>query len=533
MEWKNPDGSLTNGVVIEDGSGNKITSFIGSANLPSLASTGAGTAAREVITDPASGAAALVTAFHNSDNQAISGTSYGLMTGGVAQLVNASGNLDRQRETGFDGLPATGIAAGSQQMAGPPLNATLAQAVTLSASAQTVTLNAVAFVNRGVTSTFQVGSSLQIDSGANQEIVFVTAVNSAAKTIAAVFTKNHSSGAAVLGFAYNQARDATIPDGSTPSGIAASAAYFFNAPAQTVEMERSAAGELDGASGTGTAVAAEYEWNGGGPLAYGGAVSGLAFDRARNLQAKGAGASTLNGAVAAGATSLTVNAVAGLQPGQQIRIDRGQGVEESAYVVQAYTPGSLTVALQSALANAHGSAATVEWDVFASAGPGLNGFTPAGIGIEEEALYDPVSGKYYIERAATQDNCPPQNVVLESLGLWNGTGMDRLPGSAALGAKVQMAGQPVGSGAFATALASVGTSATQIVAARAGAIGTGRIAVMLYNNGSQAVFIGGSGVTSATGLPLGPGGSLTLNTTAAVYGVTASGTVNVGALETY
>ena len=29
MQWKNPDGSITEGVVIEDGDGNKITSFSG------------------------------------------------------------------------------------------------------------------------------------------------------------------------------------------------------------------------------------------------------------------------------------------------------------------------------------------------------------------------------------------------------------------------------------------------------------------------------------------------------------------------
>ena len=79
-----------------------------------------------------------------------------------------------------------------------------------------------------------------------------------------------------------------------------------------------------------------------------------------------------------------------------------------------------------ALANAHSNGAVVAWDIFASAGPGLNGFTPAGIGIEEEALYDPVSAKYYIERAATQDGCAPQNVVIESCGLWNGSSIDRL-----------------------------------------------------------------------------------------------------------
>ena len=29
MQWKNSDGSITTGVVVEDGAGNKITSFSG------------------------------------------------------------------------------------------------------------------------------------------------------------------------------------------------------------------------------------------------------------------------------------------------------------------------------------------------------------------------------------------------------------------------------------------------------------------------------------------------------------------------
>ena len=572
MEWKNPDGSLTNGVVIEDGAGNKITSFGGGSGgrsnssigatgaavptsasavgfqnasgnlvipnssaglpisdsgaaitgaampagglgmtgwlsaswsrlgaivsaLPSLVSTGAGNAARSVIADPTSGAAALVTPFHNADNQTIGGTSCGVMTGGVAQLVNAQGNLDRQRETGFDGVPASGVAAGAQQLAGPPLFTTVASgAITASGSPQQITLAAVSFTSRGVTSILQVGSELLVGAGlATQEIVYVSAINTATKQITAIFSQNHAANVAVLSFAYNQARDATISDGATPAGIAASAAYFFNATSQTVEMERSAAGELDGASGIGTAVAAEYEWNGGGPLTSAGTPSGLQYDRARNLQGKGAGGSTLNGVTSVGASSIALNAVGGLLAGQQLRLDRGLGTEESAYVSQSYTAGSLTVALQSTLAQPHGNAATVEWDIFASAGPGLNGFTPAGIGIEEEALYDPVSGKYYIERAATQDACAPQNVVLEAPGLWNGgsidrarevigdgqtatgiaavakmlwngTTYDRAPGSASLGAKVQINNSStvgdsvVTGGATAAAVVTGGTS---------------------------------------------------------------------------
>ena len=75
---------------------------------------------------------------------------------------------------------------------------------------------------------------------------------------------------------------------------------------------------------------------------------------------------------------------------------------------------------------------------FRALGPQLNGFLPFGVGIEEEALYDPVSGKYYVERAATQDGMPPQNIVVELLGMWNGTGMDRATGATARGLDVNV-----------------------------------------------------------------------------------------------
>lgn len=40
---------------------------------------------------------ATVAAFHSADNTAPGGTAFGLMTGGVEQLLNQAGNLDRQR----------------------------------------------------------------------------------------------------------------------------------------------------------------------------------------------------------------------------------------------------------------------------------------------------------------------------------------------------------------------------------------------------------------------------------------------------
>lgn len=84
---------------------------IGGAAGASLVTTASGTAARQVLVDPITGNASLVQAFHNTDNQVVSGTSYGLFTGGVDQIINGSGNLDRKRGVAGDAMAITGLAA--------------------------------------------------------------------------------------------------------------------------------------------------------------------------------------------------------------------------------------------------------------------------------------------------------------------------------------------------------------------------------------------------------------------------------------
>jgi hypothetical protein len=85
------------------------------SNLAVLAQVGenttSGQTSKVIIVDPASGDGALVTAFHNADNQSFGSSVYGMMTGGVDQLVNGSGNLDRKRGVAGDGMPVTGLAA--------------------------------------------------------------------------------------------------------------------------------------------------------------------------------------------------------------------------------------------------------------------------------------------------------------------------------------------------------------------------------------------------------------------------------------
>jgi hypothetical protein len=80
-------------------------------NNPTITATSNGSVAKVAIADPSSGAAALVQAFHNADNQSLSGTVYGIMTGGVDQLLNGSGNLDRKRGVSGDAMAVTGLAA--------------------------------------------------------------------------------------------------------------------------------------------------------------------------------------------------------------------------------------------------------------------------------------------------------------------------------------------------------------------------------------------------------------------------------------
>lgn len=54
------------------------------------------------ITDPITGSKVTISAFHSADNLQPGGTAFGILAGGVGQLINASGNLDRQR-----GAPGT------------------------------------------------------------------------------------------------------------------------------------------------------------------------------------------------------------------------------------------------------------------------------------------------------------------------------------------------------------------------------------------------------------------------------------------
>lgn len=132
---------------------------------------------------------------------------------------------------------------------------------------------------------------------------------------------------------------------------------------------------------------------------------------------------------------------------------------------------------------------------------------------------------------------PTQTVVGGTAGTADTGGTSaiiRLSGNAATGAQYV---EPLGGTIQATLLplaglvlstqTTVGTSATAIPSSPL----TSRKSLILYNTGTQTVYLGGSTVTAAAGLPVGTGDyspSIDLGTTI-LYGIagTAGGTINV------
>lgn len=87
-----------------------------------------------------------------------------------------------------------------------------------------------------------------------------------------------------------------------------------------------------------------------------------------------------------------------------------------------------------------------------------------------------------------------------------------------------------GGGTIATAQTTVAATATLISAAR-----STRNSITITNHGTTDVFIGLAGVTTTTGILLQgvKGTSITLITTAAVYGIVAAATQVVSSVEVY
>ena len=94
---------------------------------------------------------------------------------------------------------------------------------------------------------------------------------------------------------------------------------------------------------------------------------------------------------------------------------------------------------------------------------------------------------------------------------------------------VSVANYP-GADNIATNQVSVTSAATAIVATRAT-----RRSVLIINHGTTDVYIGGAAVTTSTGILLAgtEGAAIGIGTTAAVYGIVASGSQTVSYIEVY
>ena len=182
-----PIGNVTNiNLVVKDA--NQASQNIRTNQFTDLSLGGV-----SIVCDPATGYGATVAQFHNADNQAPGSTAYGILTGGVAQLINIFGNVDRQRECGIDNVPAVGLPMGLGMKA-MAFQVGTSTAVG-SAGAATVTLTGASSLkgtNHGVPWQIQVGDVMVYDvGGANQEVILITAVTPATPSITATFAKTH------------------------------------------------------------------------------------------------------------------------------------------------------------------------------------------------------------------------------------------------------------------------------------------------------------------------------------------------------
>lgn len=111
-----------------------------------------------------------------------------------------------------------------------------------------------------------------------------------------------------------------------------------------------------------------------------------------------------------------------------------------------------------------------------------------------------------------------------------GAGANGLPGCQSVDTSHGLPTSPAGLSTLATAQVSVAATATVIAAAR-----TGRSQVTVTNLGTTDVFLGGSGVTTTTGILLTgtKGASVTLTFAGALYGIVATGTQSVSVAETF
>lgn len=356
------------GLVVQQGGAVSTDTLTGLQYAPGVVTGGTGSGTTQAapgytrFEDGQSTLLCNVVAYHSGDNQNVGGSGGSLLTAGVAQLLNALGNADRQRNISTDQQPSLGISAGAASFAQYFATTSTAGSITGGASSATITpANMFGIV---------IGNALTISGAGLSETVYVTSLPSG--TTATVVPAN--------GAPTNPTFKNSYSGSYTISG------FLYN-------IERDASGENSGASGRGTAVAAEYEYTSGGPVLASGIPSLLSYDREVAALGKGAvnsGAGYAITSTTAGATSLTPTTPANFSsvtPGSWVRLS-GSGTNEYVRVADSYVIAASpsTIPLTNPVINAGQTTAT--WDAFSANGPGQNPVLWTGEGFEGVILND-------------------------------------------------------------------------------------------------------------------------------------------------
>ena len=171
------------------------------------------------IADPATAAAILnVTQFHSADNQSL-GTFYGIACGGISQVLNVNGNLDRAKGMQGDLVVGTGV----------PLDLSMTAQIyppTVATNSPTAGVNKT--LNVPSTANIKVGSIVQIEdlTTATVEWARVNTVNAGTSIVVDSLASTHTTPFPVYPVALNMPRD-SAGEGPLASGQGATLAVGY------------------------------------------------------------------------------------------------------------------------------------------------------------------------------------------------------------------------------------------------------------------------------------------------------------------
>jgi hypothetical protein len=307
----------------------------------------------DVVLTNAGGLSPTIAAFHNADNQNLGTVAYGLNTGGVAQGINAAGNLDRQRESGVDLQPPRGVFASSTQTAQEFL-ATCTTSLTVGqGQGSTPAVPVTVTLSIANTNGFLIGGTL------NFEPVFTGVLP----------TKYES--ATITNVVANTS--VTVQFGTGGATYAHTQPYVVQTFLQN--QQRDFSGEGPSMTGIGANIAVDIESNSGGPPLSTGLASGWTLDTDRNLQGKNNAQMAVTSTTAGNTSVVFTNNpwTSGLIIGQQILLSvgaNGAAVEQvivSKNNLPATGAGPITVNLVNPVVNSGSTFAT--FDVFGVGSP--------------------------------------------------------------------------------------------------------------------------------------------------------------------